>query len=95
MIAERSDRAPKIRPFNVAICARRNILVFAVESQHHLGKSCRVRGEIFRANRHVENYTKTLAIASKAGRFSRRSSAASSPSGPLATTPRPSISIAN
>ena len=29
------------------------LLVFAFESQHHLGKSCRVRGEIFRANRHV------------------------------------------
>ena len=35
-----------------------------------------------------ENYTKALGFASKTRRFNRRSSAASSPSGPLATTPR-------
>jgi hypothetical protein len=29
------------------------IIVFAAESQHHLGESRRVLGEIFRANRHV------------------------------------------
>ena len=32
---------------------RAQVLVFAVESQHHLSEGGRVRGEIFRANRHA------------------------------------------
>ena len=52
MIAERSDRAPKIRTLQRGDL-RAQIIVFAVESQHHLGERRRVRGEIFRANRHV------------------------------------------
>ena len=51
MIAERSDRAEDQTLQRGDL--RAQILVFAFESQHHLGKSCRVRGEIFRANRHV------------------------------------------
>src|SRR5271165_7966 len=87
MIAERSDRAPKIRPFNVAICARRSSFSpskASTISARAAGSEGRSSGRIAMS----ENYTKTLVIASKTGRFSRRSSAASSPWGPLATTPR-------
>ena len=87
MIAERSDRAPKIRPFDVAICARRSSFSpskVSTISVRAAGSEGRSSGRIAMS----ENYTKMLGIASKTGRFSRRSSAASSPSGPLATTPR-------
>ena len=87
MIAERSDRAPKIRPFNVAICARRSSFSpskASTISARAAGSEGRSSGRIAMS----ESYTKTPGIASKTRRLRRLSSAVSSPSGPRATTPR-------
>src|SRR5208282_5391063 len=87
MIAVRSDRAPKIRLFNVAISARRSS--FSPSKASTISASA--AGSLGRSSGRIaisESYMKTLRIASKTRRLRGLSSAASSPSGPPATTRR-------